>query len=598
MAKSGSPFIPPVRKRIGQILIEQGVVTEAQVQEALEQAKVQGGALGQMLVQLGYAAEDDVIGALAEQAGMEVIDLERIETVPSDVLDRVSPSLAKIYRIIPVRFDADPAEIEQAQAEDRQPHGTLVVAMADPLNVNALDDLRLMLSVDVVGAVSSESAVDNAIEKFYADRRESVEELLGEMEQSVSEFKLEYADNSRSFDLDTLQEMAMSAPVIKLLNLILLQAIKDQSSDIHFEPFEDEFKVRYRVDGVLYEMIPPPRHLALAVISRIKVMAELNISETRMPQDGRIELMISGNPIDLRVSTLPTLFGESVVMRVLDRSVVALDVDRIGLREDERETVKKLMNRPHGVVLVTGPTGSGKTTTLYSALNYINDVAVKIITTEDPVEYDLPGIMQVQINEQIGTTFASCLRSILRQDPDKILVGEIRDLETAQICTQASLTGHLVLSTLHTNDAPSAITRLIDMPVEPFLLCATLQAIIAQRLVRTICVKCKQEYEPTRDMLEKLRLTPEEVEGRKFYYGAGCPDCNNTGYRGRTALFEIMGISDRMRSLIMEKSSTQGMRDLAREEGMRTLREAGVLKIYDGDTTIEEVVRETLAAET
>ena len=597
MAKGAPLPAPMARKRIGQILIEQGIVTGTQIHEALEQAKIQGGALGQMLVQLGYATEDDVIHALAEQAGMEVIDLDSIDAIPPDVLDRVSPSLAKIYRIIPVRYEIDPTEAKRAETEHRQPRGILTVAMADPLNVNALDDLRLMLSVDVFGAVSSESAVENALEKFYADRRESVEELLDEMEQSVSEFKLEYADTSRSFDLDKLQELAMSAPVIKLLNLILLQAIKDQSSDIHFEPFEDEFKVRYRVDGVLYEMIPPPRHLALAVISRIKVMAEMDISETRMPQDGRIELMISGNPIDLRVSSLPTLFGESVVMRVLDRSVVALDLERIGLRADELDVVKRLMDRPHGVILVTGPTGCGKTTTLYSALNYINEVGIKIITTEDPVEYDLPGIMQVQINEQIGVTFASCLRSILRQDPDKILVGEIRDIETAEICTQASLTGHLVLSTLHTNDAPSAVTRLIDMPVEPFLICATVQAIVAQRLVRTICVKCKREYEPSPDMLENLHLAPEEVEGRQFNYGAGCRDCNNTGYRGRTALFEIMNISDRMRALVMEKASTQALRDLAREEGMRTLREAGLLKIYDGETTIEEVVRETLAAE-
>ncbi len=570
-----------MRRRIGQILLDHGIVTESQVKEALEQAKVQGGALGQMLVQLGYAAEDDVIQALAEQAGMEVVDLDQLDTIPSDVLDRVSPSLAKIYRIVPIKFDND----------------VLTVAMADPLNVNALDDLRLMLSTEVAGAVSTESAVDNAIDKFYADRRESVEEILQEMEKTTTSFALEYGDSSRSFDLDTLQEMAMSAPVIKLLNLILLQAIKDQSSDIHFEPFEEDFKVRYRVDGALYEMIPPPRHLALAVISRIKVMSELNISETRMPQDGRIELMISGNPIDLRVSTLPTLFGESVVMRVLDRSVVALDLERIGLRGDELDVLKTLTNRPYGIVLVTGPTGCGKTTTLYSALNFVNDIGVKIITTEDPVEYDLAGIMQVQINEGIGVTFASCLRSILRQDPDKILIGETRDLETAEIAIQASLTGHLVLSTLHTNDAPSAITRMIDMPVEPFLLCATVQAVVAQRLVRMICVKCKREYEPTPDMLEQLRLTPEEVEGRKFYYGAGCPECNNTGYRGRTAIFEIMMITDRMRELIMAKSSTQAMRELARQEGMRTLRESGLLKIYDGITTIEEVVRETLASE-
>jgi type IV pilus assembly protein PilB len=570
------------RRRIGQILIEMGIVTEAQVKEALEQAKTQGGALGQMLAQLGYATEDDVIQALADQAGMEVIELSSLDSIPSDVLDKVSPSLAKIYRIVPVRVDDD----------------VLTVAMADPLNVNALDDLRLMLSCEVVGAVSTESAVDDAIEKFYADRRESVDEILSELQQTTTSFALDYTESSRSYDLDTLQEMAMSAPVIKLLNLILLQAIKDQSSDIHFEPFENEFKVRYRVDGVLYEMIPPPRHLALAVISRIKVMADMNISETRMPQDGRIELMISGNPIDLRVSTLPTMFGESVVMRVLDRSVVALDLERIGLRADELDSIKSLVMRPHGIVLVTGPTGSGKTTTLYSALNFVNDVGVKIITTEDPVEYDLPGIMQVQINEGIGTTFAACLRSILRQDPDKILVGEIRDKETAEISIQASLTGHLVLSTLHTNDAPSAVTRMIDMPVEPFLLCATVQAVVGQRLVRTICVKCKQEYEPTPDMLEQLDLAPDEVEGRTFFYGAGCPDCNNTGYRGRTAIFEVMRFSDRMRELIMDKASTQALRDTAREEGMRTLREAGLLKIFDGQTTIEEVVRETLAAGT
>ena len=569
------------RKRIGQLLVERGIVTEAQVKEALEQAKIQGGALGQMLVQLGYATEDDVVHALAEQAGMDVIELEKMDNIPPDVLDRVSPSLAKIYRVVPVKFEDN----------------TLTVAMADPLNVNALDDLRIMLSVDVVGAVSTESAVENAIDKFYAHRAESVDELLEEMESTATSFQLEYSETSRSYDLDKLQQMAMSAPVIKLLNLILLQAIKDKSSDIHFEPFEEEFKVRYRVDGVLYEMIPPPRHLALAVISRIKVMAELDISETRLPQDGRIELMISGNLIDLRVSTLPTLFGESVVMRVLDRSVVALDLERIGLRPDELDAMKTFVHRPHGIVLVTGPTGSGKTTTLYSALNFVNDVGIKIITTEDPVEYDLPGIMQVQINEAIGTTFVSCLRSILRQDPDKILVGEVRDLETAEIAIQASLTGHLVLSTLHTNDAPSAITRMIDMPVEPFLLCATLEAIVAQRLVRTICVKCKKEYQPTPDMLEQLHLATEEVEGRTFYYGAGCPTCNNTGYRGRTALFEIMRITDRMRELIMEKASTQAMRDLAREEGMRTLRESGLLRIYDGQTTIEEVVRETLASD-
>jgi len=397
-----------------------------------------------------------------------------------------------------------------------------------------------------------------------------------------------------TIDIGSIQEMVNYAPVIKLLNLILLQAIKDTSSDIHFEPFEDEFKVRYRVDGVLYEMVPPPKHLALAITSRIKVMSQLNIAETRLPQDGRIELRIAGRSVDLRISTLPTLFGESVVMRVLDRSVVALDLERIGMREDELKTLRQQIALPHGIILVTGPTGCGKTTTLYSCLNEANDIGVKIITTEDPVEYDLPGIMQVEIKESVGVTFALCLRHILRQDPDKILVGEIRDLETAEIAVRASLTGHIVFSTLHTNDAPSSVTRLLDMGLEPFLIAATLQSVVAQRLVRTICLACKVPYDPTEEMLAQLNMRPADVEGRRFHYGKGCESCNNTGYRGRTAVFEIMMISDRLRELITRQASTAAIREVAIEEGMRTMRGSGLLKIFDGVTTIEEVVRETL----
>jgi type IV pilus assembly protein PilB len=566
------------RKTLGEILKERGWATEAQVDECAKAAKAEGGVLGNVMVARTYITEQQLVQALAEQAGMPVVDLDILE-VPRDVVDRVSLSIAEVYKIAPVKFE----------------NNILTVAMADPLHVQALDDLRFMLNCEVAGAVSTEAAVERAIKKYYAGQRESVEQLIKDIEESRDEytFDIQYGQQSTSIDIEQLQELANSMPVVKLLNLILIQAIKDQSSDIHFEPFEDEFKVRYRVDGVLYEMMPPPRHLALAITSRIKVMSNLDIAETRLPQDGRIELNMSGNPVDLRISTLPCLHGESVVMRVLDRSVVSLDLQRIGLREDDMKTVKALVDKPHGIILCTGPTGSGKTTTLYSMLNYANDVGIKIITTEDPVEYDLEGIMQVQINEAIGVTFARCLRSILRQDPDKILVGEIRDLETAQIAIQSSLTGHIVLSTLHTNDAPTTITRLIDIGVEPFLICATLQAIIAQRLVRTICVNCKTPYAPSRDALEAISLAPDEMEGKNFCYGKGCQRCNNTGYRGRIAIFEIMIISDTIRELIMKSESATTLRAIARQEGMRTLRESGLLHIFDGITTIEEVVRET-----
>ena len=568
------------RKVLGEICKEHGWITEEKIQEGLAKAKAEGKVIGAALVELEFITDEQLTQALAEQAGMPLVDLDHVD-VPPDVVDHVSLSIAEVYKIAPVKFDEET--------------NTLTVAMADPLRVQALDDLRFMLNCEVVGAVSTEAAVERAIAKYYSGQRESVEQLINEIEQSRDDvnYDIQYGQQSTSVDLEQLQELANSMPVVKLLNLILITAIKDQSSDIHFEPFEDEFKVRYRVDGVLYEMMPPPRHLALAIISRIKVMSNLDIAETRLPQDGRIELNMGGNPIDLRISTLPCLHGESVVMRVLDRSVVALDLERIGLRDNELTMARDLVDRPHGIVLCTGPTGSGKTTTLYSMLNYANDVGVKIITTEDPVEYNLEGIMQVQIRDDIGVTFAACLRSILRQDPDKILVGEIRDIETAQIAIQASLTGHIVLSTLHTNDAPTTITRLVDMGVEPFLICATLEAIIAQRLVRTICTNCKTPYEPTPEALSSINLTLDDLEGKNFCYGKGCQRCNNTGYRGRIALFEIMMASDTLREMIMTNESANVLRQVARREGMRTLRESGMLHIFDGITTIEEVVRET-----
>ncbi len=573
----GPDVADEVGVQLGQILLRRGLITEDQLNEGLKRQMETHEVLGQILLGMGAIRTDDLNSALGAQQGMITVFLDEL-SIPQDVIDRVSVSIATIYKVVPVSFE----------------HGVLTVAMADPMNVNSLDDLRMMIGCEVKGAVSNEEAVERSLLKHYGSAIETVESVIGEIQESGQGGGEFLSDATETIDLDSLEEMADSAPVRRLLNLVLLQAIKDQASDIHFEPFEDEFKIRYRIDGVLYEMVPPPRHLALAISSRIKVMANLDIAERRLPQDGRIMLNIAGNPVDLRVSVLPTMFGESVVMRVLDRSVLKLDLDRIGMREDELKFFRREIHKPNGIILVTGPTGCGKTTTLYCCLNEINDVDVKIITTEDPVEYDLEGIIQVQINEEIGLTFASCLRHILRQDPDKILVGEIRDLETAQIAVQASLTGHLVFSTLHTNDAPGAITRWVEMGVEPFLITATLESILAQRLVRTICKKCKTEIKPTEEMLWELDLTPEQVRDRTFFYGGGCGACNNTGYRGRSGIFELMVQTDHLRELIMKRVSTGVLRETAIQEGMRTLRQSGLAAIYDGVTTIEEVVRETL----
>ena len=433
------------------------------------------------------------------------------------------------------------------------------------------------------------------MDKYYAEEDESLNDLIGEIEGDSGLATLQGRD--ASIDLDELKEAADSNPVKKLLNLVLLQAIRDKASDIHFEPFENEYKMRYRIDGVLYEMVPPPKHIALALSSRIKVMANLDIAERRLPQDGRIPLVVGGNPVDLRVSILPTMFGESVVLRVLDRKQVDLRLDMLGLTAEAQDTVHQLIHKPNGILIVTGPTGSGKTTTLYSALKELNTIDRKIITTENPVEYDIDGLVQVQIRPEIELTFARCLRSILRQDPDVVMVGEIRDLETAEISIQASLTGHLVFTTLHTNDAPSTIARLLDLGLETFLVTATLEGIIAQRLVRRTCTNCKTEYEPTEEQLIELDLAPDIVGTKKFYYGKGCDMCNNTGYRGRTGIYEILTLDDEMRDLIMNHASTAVLREAARRKGMRSLRENGLQLIYDGITTIDEVARETIAVE-
>ncbi len=546
-------------KLIGQVLIEMGKITAAQLQEALALKKSKGGAIGAVLVDLGYCEPADISAALAIQAGMTRVNLDNLD-IPADVVEKMDSMVARSYNVVPVEF-AD---------------GRLTVAMADPNNFRALDELRMLLGFEIVAVVADPAALVRALDKHYA-QTENIETVINELGSQGEWIK----EGQENIDLEDIRAMSESQPVKKLLNLVLLQAIRDKASDIHFEPFEDEFKMRYRIDGVLYEMVPPPRHIALAVASRIKVMSNLDIAERRVPQDGRIELTVGGKPVDLRVSVLPTMFGESVVMRVLDRSQVELDIRKIGLRDDEQKVVNDLIHLPNGIVIVTGPTGSGKTTTLYSALSAINTIDSKIITTEDPVEYDIEGLIQVQINPEIDLTFARCLRSILRQDPDIILVGEIRDLETAQIAIHSSLTGHLVFSTLHTNDAPTAITRLLDLGLEPYLVTATLEAVVAQRLVRRICMNCRAEFEPTEEMLRELELTPEEVRGRTFFFGKGCDLCNNTGYRGRTAIFEIMHMDDSLRDLILKQSSNErGARrgPQTRHEDLAGLRPDGDLR--------------------
>ncbi|HSW45882.1 MAG TPA: ATPase, T2SS/T4P/T4SS family [Phycisphaerae bacterium] len=558
-----------------------GKLTRSQVSEALELQKTKTGPIGELLIHLGYVTENDVRIALGAQAGMEPVDLSKIE-IPREILSQISTQMANTYRVVPL---------------DYEPAGKLLtVVLDDPSNFQATDDLKTLLGYQIKACITTKEDMVSALGRFFPeDQPESINDLIAEI--AGDEDLAKFEGRGESIDLDELKELADSNPVKKLLNLVLLQAIRDKASDIHFEPFEDEFKIRYRIDGVLYEMVPPPRHIAVAIASRIKVMANLNIAERRLPQDGRIELVVAGNPIDLRISVLPTMCGESVVMRVLDRGNVSLSLDRIGMRDQELTIFRQLIHRPNGIIINTGPTGSGKTTTLYAALNELNSVDTKILTVEDPVEYDIDGLVQCQINVDQGMTFAKALRSFLRQDPDVILIGEIRDLETAQIAVQASLTGHLVFTTLHTNDAPSAIPRLVDLGLEPFLVTATLEAIVAQRLTRRICNNCRDEFQPTEEMLMELGLTPEEVQSRSFMYGRGCDYCNNTGYKGRLGIFETMVITDPIRELIMQRGSTAVLRDAARKAGMRSLRDNGLASIFEGLTTLEEVVRETIVEE-
>ncbi len=575
MAPEKEPPKQDKYKKVGQLLLEKGLINDHQLEQALEEQKLTGKLLGRIMIDMGLVKEDDILQVLGARSGFSVARLKGVK-IPKEVIDKVPASVAKIYSILPVAIDGN----------------QLTVAIADPLNVAAFDDLRFTLGMNIKGVVASDEEIKEEIQKYYGSEGETIQDVLGVFGEKMELLPA----GEESTDIATLQDLASRAPVIKLLNMILLQGVKEKASDIHFEPFEQDYRIRYRVDGVLYEVARPPKNLSLGLSSRIKVMANLDIAERRLPQDGRIMVTIEGKSVDLRISTLPTIFGESVVMRVLDRTVVSLSIDDVGMLEDTKKRIRTLIIKPNGIILATGPTGCGKTTTLYGCMKEINKIEYKVITTEDPVEYDLKGVIQVPINAKIGLTFASSLRHILRQDPDIIMVGEIRDAETAQIAIQASLTGHLVFSTIHTNDASGTITRLIDMGVEPFLVTSTLEAVLAQRLVRKICEFCKEEYTPEPEMLSDLGITPEMAAGKKFYRGAGCVKCNNSGYKGRTGLFELLVLNDKIRALVIEKAHTALIRDAAIEAGMKTLLSDGIEKIFLGATSAEEVLKEAQSA--
>ncbi|HEY3932507.1 MAG TPA: GspE/PulE family protein [Verrucomicrobiae bacterium] len=553
---------------------ELGLIDDLQYEEVAAEIKRGGTPAIQLLQDFGIMRLEDILHVMANNLGTEVVSL-RDRELSADILKTIPANVARMYHCVPVAMN----------------NGTLQVALAEPLDPATADEIGFASKREVQVVVADPAEIEKAIERFYGqDENENFADILKEL---GSDADIAREVSAAGDDAKAAEALANEVPIVKFVNLVVSQAVQDRASDIHFEPFETEFRIRYRVDGALYEMSPPPKHLALPVISRLKVMANLNISERRMPQDGRINFPIGAKMIDLRMSTLPTQFGESVVLRVLDRSAVNLEIESLGFPKYLFDYVTEVIQRPNGIFIVTGPTGSGKTTTLYSALRRVNTIDSKLLTAEDPVEYDIEGIMQVAINEAAGLTFGKALRSFLRQDPDIIMVGEMRDLETAQISIQASLTGHLVLSTLHTNDAPGAVTRLVDMGVEPFLISSTLMAVLAQRLVRTICKNCRTPFEPTEDQLSLLNLSPHDLGDKVFHYGRGCSTCNDTGYKGRKGIFELLVISEAVRALINERAPTVVLRQKAVELGMVTLREDGLRSIFEGDTTIEEVVKYT-----
>ncbi|MCL1922108.1 MAG: Flp pilus assembly complex ATPase component TadA [Kiritimatiellaeota bacterium] len=569
-----APASAPVYDPLIDLMISNGIIDDEQADDLREEHQRSGKTIRSLLVDMGYVAEDDLLGMMAAYQGCDVVDLSSA-TLESDIIESVPGNVARMYTVIPVAVTA----------------GTITLATSNLIDPLVMDELMFVLTKDVQFVLAREKDVRERVTEFYGDESSTVADMLSSLESDMAvDTSLGGGDE---MDEKSLESQASAAPVIRFVNLVLYQAVTDRASDIHFEPFEHDFKIRYRVDGALYEMAPPPRRLALPIISRVKVMSGLNIAERRTPQDGRIALTVAGRQIDLRVSCLPTSHGESVVLRVLDRSVVSLDLENIGLPEDIYDEITMDIEKPNGIIIVTGPTGSGKTTTLYSALRRINTIDSKLLTAEEPVEYDIDGIVQVQINPSCGNTFPKVLRAFLRQDPDIMMIGEIRDLETAQIAVQASLTGHLVFSTLHTNDAAGAVTRLIDMNVEPYLIASTLEAVLGQRLVRTICLNCKQVFDPDAETLSKLGLKRESIGDRQFYYGRGCSKCNGTGYKGRKGVFEYLRVSDPIRDLINERRPTLFIRERARELGMRTMREDAIRNVLDGYTTVDEVLRYT-----
>jgi type IV pilus assembly protein PilB len=558
-------------KQVAEFFVEQHVLQPSQVEDVLSEAELNGKSIEQAMVDGGFVDETGFYQTIATGLGLDFIDLADREIAP-EVLRLVPGGLARLHGALPIETSGK----------------ALRVALVNPLDHHAAEDLRFALGKDIHVVVSPQDQIEELIKQHYGTDTTSMEEVLKQLGEVGELLQAREGDGEA-----TVEAEANATPIIRFVDLILYQAIQDLASDIHFEPFENEFRIRYRVDGALYEMAPPPRHLALPVISRVKVMANMNIAERRLPQDGRIQKNIAGRSVDLRVSTLPTQFGESLVLRVLDRSIVNLDLEALGMPDYIYNYLLEVIHRPNGIFIATGPTGSGKTTTLYSCLRKINTIDSKLLTAEEPVEYDLEGIVQVPVNEAIGLTFARVLRSFLRQDPDRIMVGETRDLETAQIAIQASLTGHLVFTTLHTNDAPGAITRLIDMGVEPFLISSTLEAVLGQRLLRSICRHCRTAYKPNDSLLKELGISWQDIGDNKFYYGKGCAACNNTGYKGRKGIYELLKVTDPIRELMNKRAPTVTLKQKAIELGMVTLRQDGLRSIFAGDTTIEEVLRYT-----
>ena len=560
--------------RLGDLLVSNGLITPVQLEKALQDQKISGSKLGSGLVKLGYISEKSLVSFLSRHYGVPAIDLNEVQIDP-DAMKMISTDVIFKYQAIPIK----------------RVGSTLRVAMSDPSNILAVDDIKFLAGCHVEVFVSTESAIKSVIDRFY-DPSDTMTEIMENMEEGE---RMELLEDSEDIDVSALQQAVEDAPVVKLVNLILNEAIKRSASDIHIEPYEKVFRVRLRVDGVLYEFMKPPLKLKNAITSRVKIMAKLDIAERRLPQDGRIKVKHGKDKeMDFRVSVLPTLFGEKVVMRLLDKSSLQLDMTKLGFEEQPLKEFRDAIHKPFGMVLVTGPTGSGKTTTLYSALTELNQISENISTAEDPVEYNLMGINQVQIHEEIGLSFANCLRSFLRQDPDIIMVGEVRDFETAEIAIKAALTGHMVLSTLHTNDAPSTISRLLNMGIEPFLVASAVNLIVAQRLARRICDACKAVVQISPQMLINLGIPPEETNGLTCYKGAGCPRCSNTGYKGRVALYEVLQVGDEVREQILQGASTGEIKKGAIQLGMRTLRQAALQKLREGVTSVEEILKTTV----